>query len=482
MAIDEKTVTMEKIVALAKRRGFIYGSSDLYGGLSGFWDYGPLGVELKANIKRRWWKAMVHDRDDVVGLDSTIIMPPAVWAASGHLQNFNDPLVECGNCKRRFRADDIEDARTCPACGGSLTEPRQFNTMFQTHVGPVADDSAVAYLRPETAQGTFVNFRNVLQTTSQKVPFGIAQMGKSFRNEITTGNFIFRSREFEQMELEFFVKPGTDDEWFDYWRRERMRWWTEDMGIQRENLRLRDHEKSELSHYSKQTSDVEYDFPFGTKELEGVADRTDFDLKAHIAGSGIDLSYFDEEQQARYVPLVIEPAVGVDRTFLVALVDGYAEEQTGPKPGDRRTVLRLKPQLAPFKVAVFPLVSNKPDIVAKAKSIHRTLKPHFTAAWDDIGNVGKRYRRQDEIGTPWTITVDYQTLEDDTVTVRDRDSMQQERHGVPDLVGLFREPIGTSLSKAALQCGGPAGRSFRITLTNGRTAPGAVFSYHPGGT
>jgi glycyl-tRNA synthetase len=441
MAIEEETITMEKLVALCKRRGFVFGSSELYGGVSGFWDYGPLGVELKQNIKRAWWRTNVHLRDDVVGLDSAIIMPSAVWAASGHLQNFNDPLVECQDCKRRFRADDLEDTSVCPNCGGTLSEARQFNTMFQTQVGPIADEGAVAYLRPETAQGTFVNFRNVLQSSPHKIPFGIAQIGKSFRNEITTGNFIFRSREFEQMELEFFVKPGTDDEWFDYWRAERMRWWTEDIGIRPENLRLRDHEKSELSHYSKQTSDFEYRFPFGVRELEGVADRTDFDLKAHIAGSGADLSYYDDETQERFVPYVIEPAVGVDRTFLVVMLDAYDEEQTGPKPSDRRTVLRLKPQLAPFKVAVFPLVANKPDIVERARTIYTMLKPQLTLAWDSIGNVGKRYRRQDEIGTPWCVTVDYQTLEDNTVTVRDRDSMTQERYVVDSLSELFRERL-----------------------------------------
>src|SRR5947209_7686444 len=297
MAIEEETVTMDKVVALAKRRGFVFGSNEIYGGLSGFWDYGPLGVELKQSIKRVWWRSIVHMRDNVVGLDASIIAPPAVFAASGHLQNFNDPLVECEKCKRRFRADDI-DSDVCPVCGGHLTPPRQFNTMFQTHVGPVADDASVAYLRPETAQGTFVNFKNVMQTTSRKLPFGIAQIGKSFRNEITTGNFIFRSREFEQMELEFFVKPGTDDEWFEYWRRERMRWWIEDIGIKPENLRLLPHAQSELSHYSTQTSDFEYAYPFGWKELEGVADRTDFDLKAHIAGSGQDLTYFDDEERS----------------------------------------------------------------------------------------------------------------------------------------------------------------------------------------
>jgi glycyl-tRNA synthetase len=441
MAIEAQIVTMDKLVALSKRRGFVFGSSELYGGLSGFWDYGPLGVELKQNIKRAWWRANVHLRDDVVGLESALIMPSAVWAASGHLQNFNDPLIECQSCKRRFRADDVDDLSSCPQCGGKLSEARQFNTMFQTQVGPVADEGSVAYLRPETAQGTFVNFKNVLQSSPHKIPFGIAQIGKSFRNEITTGNFIFRSREFEQMELEFFVKPGTDDHWFDYWRAERMRWWTEDIGIRPENIRLRDHAVSELSHYSKQTSDFEYRYPFGIRELEGVADRTDFDLKAHMAGSGADLSYYDDETQERFVPFVIEPAVGVDRTFLVVLLDAYDEEQTGPKPSDRRTVLRLKPILAPIKVAVFPLVANKPDLVERARSIYTALKPDLTVAWDSIGNVGKRYRRQDEVGTPWCITVDYQTLEDDTVTVRDRDTMTQVRHPVDALNELFRERL-----------------------------------------
>jgi glycyl-tRNA synthetase len=322
-----------------------------------------------------------------------------------------------------------------------LSEPRQFNTMFKTYVGPVADEAAVAYLRPETAQGTFVNFRNVLSSTPMKLPFGIAQIGKSFRNEITTGNFIFRSREFEQMELEFFVKPGTDDAWFDYWREERMRWWREDLGIRAENIHLRDHEKSELSHYSTQTSDFEYRYPFGWKELEGVADRTDFDLKAHMAGSGADLTYFDEETQERFVPFVIEPAVGVDRSFLVVMLDAYDEEQTGPKPSDRRTVLRLKPSLAPFKVAVFPLSANKPELVESARSIYSELRPTMPVAWDQRGNVGKRYRAQDEIGTPWCVTVDYQSLEDQTVTIRDRDSMEQERQPIGGLSELFRRRL-----------------------------------------
>jgi glycyl-tRNA synthetase len=441
MAVEENTVTMEKLVALAKRRGFVFGASELYGGLSGFWDYGPLGVELKQNIKRLWWRAMVHEREDVVGLDSAVIMSRAVWAASGHLDLFNDPLVECTQCRRRFRADDIEGS-SCPECGGRLTEPRQFNTMFSTQVGPVADDSSVAYLRPETAQGIFVNFKNVQQSTARKVPFGIAQIGKSFRNEITTGNFIFRSREFEQMEMEFFVRPGSDDTWFEYWRGERMRWWREDMGIRAENIHLRDHEGSELSHYSKQTTDIEYDYPFGRKELEGIADRTDYDLKAHQSASGQDLTYFDEQTGERFIPYVIEPAVGVDRSFLAVLADAYAEEQTGPKPSDRRTVLRLKPRLAPYKVAIFPLSANKPELVTAARGIHDDLRPWYPVAWDDNGNVGKRYRRQDEIGTPWCVTVDYQTLEDGTVTVRDRDSMQQERHPAADLIHLFREWLG----------------------------------------
>jgi glycyl-tRNA synthetase len=441
MTEDQNVTTMDRIVALAKRRGFVFGSNDIYGGLSGLWDFGPLGVELKRNIKDAWWRANVHSRDDVVGLDSALITPPAVFAASGHLENFNDPLVECAHCKHRYRVDDLEDPTKCLNCGHKLGEPRQFNTMFRTFVGPVADDASVAYLRPETAQGTFVNFRNVLNSTPMKLPFGIAQIGKSFRNEITTGNFIFRSREFEQMELEFFVKPGTDDEWFDYWRNERMRWWHEVIGVKAENIRLRNHEASELSHYSKQTSDFEYNFPFGWKELEGVADRTDFDLKAHITGSGADLSYFDEESGERYVPYVIEPALGVERTFLVVLVDAYAEEQTGPKPSDRRTVLRLKPTLAPFKAAVFPLSANKPDLVEKARGIYAALRSHMPVAWDQRGNVGKRYRTQDEIGTPWCITVDYQTLEDGTVTVRDRDSMEQERHAADGLLDLFHQRL-----------------------------------------
>ncbi|HZU12880.1 MAG TPA: glycine--tRNA ligase [Chloroflexota bacterium] len=447
MAVDEQpdeqpTVTMDKIASLAKRRGFVYGSSEIYGGLSGFWDYGPLGVELKDNIRRSWWRSMVQLRPDVVGLDSATMLPEVVWQASGHLENFTDPLAECTVCRRRFRADDVDNPEVCPECGGRLTQPRRFNTMFKTNVGPIEAEGTAAYLRPETAQGIFLNFKNVLQTTSQKVPFGIAQIGKSYRNEITTGNFVFRSREFEQMEMEFFVRPGTDDQWWEYWKEERLRWWVEELGINSAHLTSRNHEPSELSHYSKQTADIEYAYPFGIRELEGIADRTDYDLKAHMAGSGQDLQYFDPETGEHYVPYVIEPAAGLTRAFLVVLLDAYAEERLGPKPGDVRTVLRLKPPLAPFKVAVFPLSANKPDLVDRARRIYDSLLPHFPAAWDDIGNVGKRYRRQDEVGTPWCVTVDYQTLEDGTVTIRDRDSMQQERQAIDDLLAIFQERLG----------------------------------------
>lgn len=439
---DQSPVTMEKLVSLAKRRGFVYGSSEIYGGMSGFWDYGPLGVELKNNVKRSWWRAMVQLRSDVVGIDSATMLPEVVWKASGHLENFTDPLAECTRCRRRFRADDIENPEVCPDCGGKLTAPRRFNTMFKTNVGPIESEGTAAYLRPETAQGIFLNFKNVQQSTSQKVPFGIAQIGKSYRNEITTGNFVFRSREFEQMEMEFFVRPGTDDDWWEYWKDARYRWWTQELGINPRRLRIRDHEQSELSHYSKQTADIEYDYPFGTRELEGIADRTDYDLKAHMTGSGQDLTYFDPETNERYVPYVIEPAAGVDRAFLVVLADAYDEEQTGPKPSDLRTVLRLKAHLAPFKAAVFPLSANKPDLVERARGIYTSFLPYFPAAWDDIGNVGKRYRRQDEIGTPWCVTVDYQTLEDGTVTIRDRDTMQQERQAEADLISIFQERLG----------------------------------------
>jgi glycyl-tRNA synthetase len=433
-------VSLDKIVALAKRRGFVFPSSEIYGGLNGFWDFGPLGVELRNNLKGEWWRSMVKLRDDVVGLDSSIILNPEVWRVSGHVERFNDPLTDCLDCRRRFRTDDVPEPGVCPNCGGRLGEIREFNTMFSTHVGAVADEDSLAYLRPETAQGIFINFKNVLDSARLKLPFGIAQIGKSFRNEITTGNFVFRVRELEQMEMEFFVKPGTDDEWWQYWIDQRLQWW-QDIGIRRESLTLRRHEQSELSHYSKQTTDIEFRFPFGVKELEGIADRTDYDLKAHSAGSGQDLSYYDDETQERFIPWVVEPAAGVDRGFLALFVDAYAEEQTGPKAKDVRTVLKFAPKMAPYKIAVFPLVSNKPDLVQRARSIYGVLRPRYMTAWDDRGNVGKRYRSQDEIGTPWCITVDYQTLEDGTVTVRDRDTMQQERVHESDLPSLFWERL-----------------------------------------
>lgn len=432
---------MEKIVSLCKRRGFVFPGSEIYGGLGGFWDFGPLGVELKNNIKKLWWKTMVLERDDVVGLDSTIIHHPKVWEASGHAISFTDPLRECKNCHLRFRADKLKSDK-CPECGGELTDVRQFNLMFKTSVGPVEDGGQQTYLRPETCQGIFINFDNVLQSMRPKIPFGIAQIGKGFRNEITTGDFIFRDREFEMMELEYFVKPGTDEKNFDYWTKERIRW-HESLGLKKENLHFYEHPKESLAHYSKRTVDIEYQFPFGWSELEGIANRTDFDLKTHSKFSGKELNYFDEEAKEKYIPYVIEPSVGVERLTLALLVSSYSEEED--KDGIR-VVLKLKPRLAPVKVAVFPLVANKPPLVKKAKTIYDDLRGKIggLVAWDDIGNIGKRYRRQDEIGTPWCITVDYQTLEDETVTVRDRDTMKQERIKVSELVEYFRKYLLTS--------------------------------------
>jgi glycyl-tRNA synthetase len=417
------------IASLAKRRGFVFASSEIYGGVAGFWDYGPLGVELKNNIKAAWWRHMVQLRDDVVGIDAAIIMNPRVWEASGHLAGFNDPMVDCRNCKLRFRADDLKGPPSeiaCPNCGqrGTLTEPRQFNLMFATHVGPVADSASVAYLRPETAQAMFVQFENVATTQRRKLPFGIAQIGRSFRNEITPGNFIFRLREFEQMEMEFFVHPREEDAWFSHWVAERHRWWTDVLGIASERLRLRPHEPDELSHYSRQTTDIEYEFPIGWSELEGVADRTDFDLRAHGAGSGKKLSIFDDVSGEHVVPYVIEPAMGVDRAVLTVLVDGYAEEQVAD---ERRVVLRIRPQLAPIKVAVLPLLRNRPELVERAHRLAADLKPLVPALYDDTASIGKLYRRQDEIGTPYCVTVDVETLDDGAATIRERDSMTQER-------------------------------------------------------
>ncbi len=446
------------IVSLAKRRGFVFPSSEIYGGMAGFWDYGPLGVELKNNVKAAWWRHMVHLRDDVVGIDASIIMSPKVWEASGHVAGFSDPMVDCRSCKHRFREDELKGPPgevACPNCGnkGTLTEARQFNLMFATHVGPIADSASIAYLRPETAQAMFVQFDNVATSMRRKLPFGIAQIGRSFRNEITPGNFIFRDRELEQMEMEFFVHPRDEDEWFAHWVDARYRWWTDVLGISGERLRLRPHDADELSHYSKQTTDIEYEFPIGWSELEGVADRTDFDLKAHAAASGRKLEIFDEAAGEHVVPYVIEPAMGVDRAVLTLLVDGYEEEQLAK---EKRVVLRLRPELAPIKAAVLPLLRNRPELVGRARRLTTDLKKHVVAQYDDTASIGKLYRRQDEIGTPYCVTVDPESLEDGAATIRDRDSMTQERVSldlipgrIADLLaarsaweGVAREPAG----------------------------------------
>ncbi len=434
--------SMDTFVSLCKRRGFVFPSSEIYGGLGGFWDYGPLGVELKSNIKRSWWRNTVQERADVVGIETSIIMNPRVWEASGHVKTFADPMVDCKDCQHRFRTEDIEpDGKgetRCPDCSGELTDSRMFNLMFKTFVGPVADDASVAYLRPETAQGMFVNFDNVLTTMRKKLPFGIAQIGRSFRNEITPGNFIFRDREFEQMEMEFFVMPGTDEEWHDRWIETRMSWWTDDLGVRKENLKLREHPKEELSHYSKRTVDIEYDFPFaGFAEIEGIANRTDFDLKQHEEHAGKSLRYFDEPSGENIIPYVIEPAMGVDRCFLTILIDSYVEEEV---KGEKRTVLRLKPHLAPIKVAVLPLSRNE-KLVPTAQRVHELLRPLFMTQFDDAQSIGRRYRRQDEIGTPYCVTVDFDTLDDDAVTIRDRDTMAQDRVTIANLPDVLRQKL-----------------------------------------
>ncbi len=429
---------MEKVVALTKRRGFIFPSSEIYGGVSGFYDYGPYGVAMKRAIRDLWWRHMVELRDDVVGLESTLIMPSAVWAASGHLTNFVDPLRQClGACKKRWRADNVKGDR-CPECGGPLDEPRMFNLMFKTYVGPVEDTSSEVYLRPETAQGMFVDFKNVINSTRVRVPFGIAQQGKAFRNEITPGNFVFRVREFELMEMEYFVKPDTDDEWFNYWRTERWRWYVEDLGINADRLRYYDHPKQSLSHYSKQTTDIEYDFPFGWGELEGVADRTDFDLRVHQEHSKIDLTYLDPETNDRYLPWVIEPAVSVERIFITLLIDAYDEDVINDEP---RTLLRLHPNVAPVQVAVVPL-SKKEDLIRVARDVQSQLQGQFRVEYDQTGgHIGRRYRRQDEIGTPFCVTVDFDTLNDKAVTIRHRDSTKQERVPMAELADRLQKLI-----------------------------------------
>ena len=429
---------MERVVNLAKRRGLVFPSSEIYGGFRSTWDYGPLGVLLKRNVKNAWWRSMVQLRDDVVGLDAAILMSPRVWEASGHVATFTDPLVDCRNCRERFRADQLPESGACPNCGAkdSFTEARQFNLMFKTYVGPVEDDASVAFLRPETAQGIFVNFLNVQTTARKKPPFGIAQIGKSFRNEITPGNFVFRTREFEQMEMEFFVPPEQADEWYEYWRTERFRWYVEH-GIPEAMLRLREHEQDELSHYSAATSDVEFEYPWGWGELEGIANRTDYDLTQHAKFSGQDLTYYDQEADRRYVPYVIEPAAGADRTTLAFLLAAYAEEEVR---GEKRTVLRLDRRLAPIAVAVLPLSKNE-KLNPVAEEVAGSLRPHFMIDVDVTGSIGRRYRRQDEVGTPYCVTVDFDTLDDHAVTVRDRDSMDQDRVSIDRLLGYLRERL-----------------------------------------
>jgi len=464
---DKNQNLMEKIVALCKRRGFVFQNSEIYGGLNGFWDLGPLGVALADNIKNQWWNSMVISRDDVVGLDSSILSHPRVWEASGHLKSFTDPLVECKICHERFRADnkkEIEEhKKTHPSTGSGQTkwtDVKHFNLMFKTFVGPIEDDGNKTYLRPETAQGIFINFENVLSSSRVKIPFGIAQIGKGFRNEITTGNFLFRVREFEMMELEFFVEPGEDSKWFDYWKKERLKWYL-NLGIKKENIKLVDLPKEDIAHYSKETSEIWYNWPFGGAqgkpwfgELEGIANRGDYDLVQHSKLSGKELSYHDEESKKRFSPYVIEPSVGVGRAILAFLIDSYSEENPSASirqaqdksSGQGRVVLKLHPRLSPIKVAVFPLLANKLPLVKMARAIYDNLKRQLNefVVFDDRGNIGKRYYSQDEIGTPFCITVDFQSLSDKTVTIRDRDTMKQKRVAVENLPAFFRENLSNA--------------------------------------
>jgi len=430
---------MEKIVSLCKRRGFIFPGSEIYGGLASCWDYGPMGVELKRNVKNAWWKATVQERDDVVGIDASIMMHPEIWRASGHVDSFTDPLVECTSCHLRWRAGEISNER-CPTCGGELTESRMFNLMFKTSIGPVEEEASTVYLRPETAQAMFADFENVLSASRKKLPLGIAQIGKSFRNEITPGNFIFRTREFEQMELEYFVKPGTDEHWFDYWVKERFNWYI-NLGIRKENLRLRQHGKDELAHYAKDCYDIEYLFPMGWSELEGIANRGNYDLTQHAKYSGRDLSYYDNEEKKRYIPYIIEPSGGVDRSVLALLIDAYHEEVV---EGEARVVLRLQPSLAPMKAAILPLSKNE-KLIPLAKKVHAQLCPGFMTCYDDSQSIGRRYRRQDEIGTPFCITIDFQSLEDNQVTIRERDSLAQIRVPVEKLEETLQAKLSGEL-------------------------------------
>jgi len=428
----------DTIVNLAKKRGFVFQSSEIYGGIRSAYDYGPLGVELLRNVKDQWWRSMVQMRDDIVGLDSAVIQSPKVWVASGHVASFTDPLVECRECHNRHRLDKLEDPDQCPTCGSrnSFTEAREFNLMFRTHMGPVQSDENAVFLRPETAQGIFINFENVRRTARKRLPFGIAQIGKSFRNEITPGQFVFRTREFEQMEMEFFCRPEEADEWFRYWVAEREHWYI-DLGMTEENLQFREHEQEELAHYAAATFDVDYRFPWGWDELEGIANRTDFDLKAHAEYSGTDLTYFDPVTNERFFPYVIEPAAGATRTTFAFLIDAYHEEEVR---GEQRTVLKLDPRLAPIKVAVLPL-SKKDDLVGVTNRVADLLRSRWMIEVDVTQSIGRRYRRQDEIGTPYAVTVDFDTLDDDQVTVRDRDTMQQDRIPIENLVSYLFERL-----------------------------------------
>ncbi|RLT25609.1 MAG: glycine--tRNA ligase [Chloroflexi bacterium] len=450
---------LDTIVSLAKRRGFVFPSSEIYGGINAVWDYGPLGVELKNNVKRAWWRSVVQQRNDVVGLDAGILMHPQVWRTSGHVGSFSDPLVECGACKRRFRLDELPGAEEltptqiadpnivatlalkCPDCGGTLSAPRRFNLMFKTFMGPVEEDASVIYLRPETAQGAYVQHRNVRDAARKKIPFGIAQIGKSFRNEISPGNFVFRMREFEQMELQLFVRPEEDaTATFDEWLPRRLEWYRA-YGVNPERLRIREHAADELAHYAKRAIDVEYRFPFGWKELEGIHNRGDFDLSRHSAESGENLSYFDPATEQSFIPWVVEAAAGADRAAFTFLIDAYREEEVR---GEKRVVLALHPELAPYKVAVLPLLKKRDDLVALAHKIRDGLSREFTAVYDDTAAIGKLYRRQDEIGTPWCICVDVEALDDNAVTVRDRDSMEQERVGIDRLESFFLDKLRAS--------------------------------------
>jgi glycyl-tRNA synthetase len=461
--------TVDNVVSLAKRRGFVFPCGEIYGGTRSAWDYGPLGVELKENIKKQWWRSTVQSRDDVVGLDSSVILPRQTWETSGHVDTFTDPLTECQSCHKRFRADHLQEAVfekaskkddsltspddvdlagvACPNCGtrGAWTEPRQFSGLLKTYLGVIEDESGLHYLRPETAQGIFLNFANVVTSSRKKPPFGIAQIGKSFRNEITPGNFIFRTREFEQMEMEFFVKPGEDEKWHQYWIDERTQWYI-DLGIRPENLRHYEHPHEKLSHYSKRTVDIEYRFNFAGSEwgeLEGIANRTDYDLTVHSKASGTDLSYFDQANNERYVPYVIEPAAGLSRSLMTFLVDAWTEDEAPNTKGgvDKRTVLRLDPRLAPVKVAVLPLSRNE-DLTPRAKALAAELRQLWNVEFDDSGAIGRRYRRQDEIGTPYCVTVDFDSLEDGAATVRERDSMSQDRISLDGLRSYFAERLG----------------------------------------